>query len=435
MRKPTGILLFSVLASLFSSFYAQVNWSTLTSEQLSQLPPSAFSNITSEQLGSIPSASCSGFQSGQVAAISPSGFAGWKSACVSFLSSTAWNQTSSAQIAQLTSNATAGLRPSVVSNIPPSASSGWTSVGLQGLSTDPFYYDGCGGFSWPQFAVIPLDAYPGWQASCIYALNANIFTNISATQMNAIPTGAYAGFLPNQIDNLQNEVLLSITLSNFAYLEEGIDGLYAPKLAILIQKYGTNFTNLLTNLQLRFYGNNIDNIIKFKSMIPNTVAPLYQILPQNTTWLQLSLAIDLLIDSKVIQSNGFSSTTVWGVTAAQAPLVTIDALQNFAMCCAKYILPDTINGFTCTQIPYLASAYSGLTLEARAAYTSRKESCPTNQTTSSTSNSGFPSTTTSGSTTATSTGSSLLSLREFGITTIATVLSFGVFIWNHPLWS
>jgi len=437
MQVPAWVMCFVVVASLFSLSYAQVNWSTLTSDQLSQLQPSAFSNLTADQLSAIPSSSCTGFQPGQIAVFPASAFAGWKALCVSLLPDTAWNQTTAAQISQLAANASYGLTSLVVYNMPPSAAAGWTATSLHGLSMDEDH-DGCNGFTSPQFAEIPLEAYPGWTAVCIISLVPDIFANMSATEFNTFSLDVYEGFNFDQIILLQDDVLLSIPLSNFRnFTKYGM--VSAHQLAILVQKYGKNITDLFTNDQFEDYDGsgrygNCINCLQFKAMIPNPLAPLYQTLPQNTTWLQLALTENVSIDSHVFQSNGFTRETVWGITAAQAPSVSSDVLQTIMSCCAVNILSDTINAFSCYQLSFLDDNAYKLNYQSITAYNSKSAECPVNSTTSTstsplTSSSGLSiSSGSSSQTTSTSSGHMLgISQIEFGAIAIAGVfVIFGI---------
>jgi len=191
-------------------------------------------------------------------------------------------------------------------------------------------------------------------------------------------------------------------------------------------KYGKNITDILTEDQFDYYDQDFSyaKILQFKAMIPNPIAPLYQTLPQNTTWLQLSLSENVSIDSNVFQTNGFTSQTVWGITAAQAPSVSSDALQTIMKCCAFGILPDTIAAFSCYQLSFLQNGYRLNPPSYRAFRDKISAECPENSTTSTTT----PLSLTSSSWSTSTSSGHVLGISEIGFGAIAIAVIFTIFV-------
>jgi len=270
------------------------------------------------------------------------------------------------QISQLTAAAAKGLSSALLANVPYNST-----------------FDGCAGFTANAINNMPYYTFDGWTSGCVAVLPASVFTAISATAMLYFPNNIYAtGFTGPQFSALPDTVLASISLYRLGYLSSNaINGLAAHHFAALVQRDGADFVRLWSVAQLRRYPSNKD-LLLLKAMVPSQIRPLLSDIPTpytSTTWLEVVFTAAVPIDGSMVSQ--FDPTTVWGITAAQAPLMTADAINVTvsSVPLVAAIQPDTMANFTCVQVQAFADAHvrSQMSAVTASVFDTRSKACNT----------------------------------------------------------
>jgi len=299
----------------------------------------------------------------------PGTFAGWLQACVVLLSNDAFSLTSASQISNLTTSAISGMRSSQLYNMPYASS-----------------LDGCAGFTGTQLNSMPSSTFAGWTDGCVAIFPPSVFTTISAVAMSNFASDIYTnGFTGPQFSALTDTVLASIPLNLLGVLSSDvINALNAHQFAVLVKASGSAFLKLWSVGQLQDYPNNKE-LLLLKAMVPSTIRPILSAIPTpyySATWLELIFTNAVAIDGTMLGQ--FDPTTIWGITAAQAPLMTADAINVLVGSAQTVgaIQPDTMANFTCAQVQAISEAgvRNEMSDATAAAFDARSKACGSNVT-------------------------------------------------------
>jgi trimeric autotransporter adhesin len=182
---------FDALSILIVAFIHRVI-EGFTPQIVSSLQVAAFAGLTVDQIKSLPPASASGMTGAQLMGLLSDRL---EALTVEFVARTdvpVWRNLNAEKMSHL--NATAGLSRQMIQQIHPSAFRGVRAEQLSELSIDRSGFHSCKGLSSMQVGQIPAISMSGFRDVCITATNFTCWSNVSASQIEALNPQACAGF-------------------------------------------------------------------------------------------------------------------------------------------------------------------------------------------------------------------------------------------------
>jgi len=211
---------------------------------------------------------CGGFTSAFIGSMTPEGFGGFRLNCFNNMPSDALSSVSKEQFAAVNPTSCYGFWSRQVEKFPALSASGLSADCLSNFSTTGSI-NGCAGLTSAFVGNMTATTFSGFLGDCIYQTPSDVFSSISAEQLQSIPAVSFRRFY-NQFGSIPDAAVSEIFLDQATNLSSGLGGIVASQFVIIINKFKVDVVDRWTQKQITFSLGTIES----KRNLPRTDSQL-----------------------------------------------------------------------------------------------------------------------------------------------------------------